>query len=329
MTHIPGMKHRIPDTLSRYPVIHDIFPSNEDDSDTEPATYTFALTAKNNFQAVTWDKVMIATQSDEYMLQLLDTIEHGFPTSKLDLPKDIQEYHQYRDDLYSIDGLVLYKDRIVIPPSLREDILNILHSVHQGVGPMLSRTMDTVFWPGITAAIHARRNCCTNCHRNAPSQPHAPPYPVKLPEYPFQCICADFFHYEGFHYLVAVDRYSNWPIIARAHEGSKGLIDCLRKLFATFGIPDEIASDEGPEFTDAATSNFFKNWGVSHRLSSAAFPHSNCRVEIGVKTAKRIITSNTGPSGNLNTDALQRAMLQCCNTQDPQTGLSPAMCLFG
>ena len=94
MTHIPGVKHRIPDTLSRYPVIHDIFPSNEDDSDTEAATYTFALTAKNNFQVVTWDKVMIATQSDEYMVQLLDTIEHGFPTSKLDLPKDIQEYHQ-------------------------------------------------------------------------------------------------------------------------------------------------------------------------------------------------------------------------------------------
>ena len=30
MTHIPGVKHRIPDTLSHYPVSHDIFPSNED-----------------------------------------------------------------------------------------------------------------------------------------------------------------------------------------------------------------------------------------------------------------------------------------------------------
>ena len=149
-----------------------------------------------------------------------------------------------------------------------------------------------------------------------------------MPEYPFQCICADFFHYEGFHYLVAVDHYSNWPIIERAHEGSKGLIDCLRKLFATFGIPDEIASAEGPEFA-AATSTFLKNWGVNHRLSSVAFPHSNCRAEIGVKTAKRIITANTGPSSNLNTDALQRAMLQYHNTPDPQTGLSPAMCLFG
>lgn len=60
-------------------------------------------------------------------------------------------------------------------------------------------------------------------------------------------------------YLVAVDRYSNWSIIERTHECSKGLIDFLRKLFATFGIPDVLASDGRPEFLATATSIFFKN----------------------------------------------------------------------
>ena len=36
-----------------------------------------------------------------------------------------------------------------------------------------------------------------------------------------------------------VDRYSYWPIVERAAKGSQGLIDCLRKKFVTFGIPDE------------------------------------------------------------------------------------------
>ena len=49
---------------------------------------------------------------------------------------------------------------------------------------------------------------------------------------------------------------------------------------------------------------------MHHRLSSVAFPHSNCRAEIGVKTRKWLITDNTGSKGELDTDAVQRAVLQ-------------------
>ena len=73
-------------------------------------------------------------------------------------------------------------------------------------------------------------------------------------------------------YLVAVDCYLNWPIIERAHECSKELIACLRKLFATFAIPDELASNCRPEFVATATSTFLKNWRFSNSLSSVAFP---------------------------------------------------------
>ena len=87
----------------------------------------------------------------------------------------------------------------------------------------------------------------------------------------------------------------------------------------TYGIPDELSSDGGPRFTSSATVAFIKDWGVHHRLSSVAFPHSNCRAGIGVKTVKRLITSNTGPNGELDTDAFQRAVLQYRNTPDPET----------
>ncbi len=158
-----------------------------------------------------------------------------------------------------------------------------------------------LFWPGITLAIRAVRE---SCNRMAPSQPQPPPTPTTPPNYPFQLVCADYFHYRGVHYLVVIDRYSDWPIIERCKEGATGLIHCLRRTFVTFGIPDELATDGGPEFTAAPTQEFLKTWGIHHRLSSVAYPHSNCRAEVGVKTVKRLITNNTGPNGTLDNGTL-------------------------
>ena len=68
---------------------------------------------------------------------------------------------------------------------------------------------------------------------------------------------------------------------------------------------------------------------MHHRLSSVAFVRSNGRAEVGVKTMKRLLLDNTGPGGNLNSDSFQRAMLQYRNTPDRDTGLSPAMSIYG
>ena len=157
----------------------------------------------------------------------------------------------------------------------------------------------------------------------APSQASEPPVTPHMPDYPFQFICADLFSYQGRSYLVIIDRYSNWPIVERSHDGAKGLIQCLRNCFSTYGIPED-GTDGGPEFTAAETRKFFKCWGTNHRLSSVAYSHGNCRAEVGVKTMKRLITNNTATNGDLSTDAVQRAVLQYKNTPDPSTKLSPA-----
>jgi hypothetical protein len=77
---------------------------------------------------------------------------------------------------------------------------------------MIARAEASVFWPGITPAIIDTRAQCNYCNRIAPSNPSAPPTPLTSPDYPFQCVCADYFHYKGVNYLVVVDRYSNWPV---------------------------------------------------------------------------------------------------------------------
>jgi hypothetical protein len=288
-----------------------------------------SIGALNSLQVITWEKVKLATGADKNMEALLDLVESGFPTCRSEVPDDLQVFFQHKNHLSATDGVVLYKDRIVVPPSLRQNVLSLLHCAHQGVSRMIARAEASVYWPGITVDIHNIRKSCAACNRMAPSQPPAPPAKIYHPLYPFQMVCADFFMYKGKHYLALVDRYSNWLIVEKAKEGSKGLVDCLRRTFSTFGIPDEIATDGGLEFVADITQKFLKDWGIHHRISSVAFPHSNCRAEIGVKTAKRIISENTDHNGSLDLDAFRRAVLSYRNTPSPDSGISPAQCLFG
>ena len=85
----------------------------------------------------------------------------------MSFPPQLREYFQFREHLYTIDGVILYKDRIIIPPSLREEVLSALHAAHQGVTyctSMISRAESSVFWPGITPAITALRAGCNHCN---------------------------------------------------------------------------------------------------------------------------------------------------------------------
>ncbi|CAE1174081.1 unnamed protein product [Acanthosepion pharaonis] len=132
------------------------------DSDIEEYVIAAATTSLNalNLKSVTWDRVSTATASDEDMLVLTELIESGMPEFRHEMPNSIREYFQFRDDLSTIDGLIVYKDRIVIAPSLRDEVLCALHSAHQGVTSMIARAESSVFWAGITPAIAALRASC-------------------------------------------------------------------------------------------------------------------------------------------------------------------------
>ena len=91
--------------------------------------------------------------------------------------------------------------------------------------------------------------------------------------------------------------------------GAQGLCKALRRIMITFGVPIEISSDGGPEFSAGETKAFLKKWGIQHRLSSVAFPSSNGRAELAVKTAKRMLMDNISPNGSLDNDSMVRVLL--------------------
>ena len=355
--HVPGRRHKTADATSRQPVQQaetecllidgttvtiDEYMEGlgqcvlsalnvQDDSTEVRSEHGTAETLTLEATVLTWENVKTASAEDDQIQKLVSLISNEETDNKDKWLAHAADFYPARTHLTCQDNVVFYKDRIVIPTSLRRTVLNILHSGHSGVSSMMLRAADSVWWPGLQTSLENTRQLCESCDKSAPSQPAAPPTPLPSPSYPFELICADYFAFMGNKYLVIDDRFSNWLSVTeiRNGQGAENLQNLLRQHFLTYGVSTELASDGGLEFTAASTQKFLKDWGVHHRLSSAYHPHSNQRAELAVKTAKRLIRENTDKSGNLNNDKFSRALLNYRNTPCRDIGLSPSQIIFG
>ncbi|MEL7377532.1 MAG: DDE-type integrase/transposase/recombinase, partial [Bacteroidota bacterium] len=324
--HIPGKIHLAPDCGSRYPVAS----SNDSIDSSMRASIVASYTSDNHLRAVTWDRIVAASATDEESIPLSDLIKNGFPDSKDKMPSNIRQYWNMRDELYQLDGVPIKGSKILIPKSLRAEVLQALHAAHQGVNGMLANARQRLFWPGLDASVRLTRAQCKACNKMAPSNPRQPLQPPANPDYPFQQTVTDFFDLHGKDYLIYADRYTGWVEIALMTSGrSQAVCDALRKWFVTYGAPEELSSDGGPPFQSYDYDTFLKNWGIYKRLSAAYNPQSNGRAELAVKSAKRILTDNVDGSGRLNNDKVAHALLAHRNTPVSDLNISPAVMLFG
>ena len=360
--HVPGKLNKVADAASRYPTsqpeegdtlgqldciygepteqeieeslalerevlslseaaVHGLYVSDEP----KPASI-LALQA----QVITWQEVQQRSSEDTQLQELLTLLEKGAPDDREQWPPRLRSFFPARSHLTAQAPVILYKERLVIPHSLRPVVLEALHSSNGGVTSMTFRAGSSVWWPGITADIESVRQNCRSCDKVAPSQPAAPPSPLPSPDYPFQMICSDFLSLGGHNYCIVVDRFSSWLSVGKVPSVSaEQLIKVLRRHFETYGASEELASDGGLAYVAASTQAFLKQWGCRHRLSSAYFPHSNLRAEQGVKLAKQLIRDNVDKSGCLDNDKFARALLNYRNTPLRDIGRSPAQIVTG
>ena len=336
--HLPGKTNHAADATSRHPSPSGSANSTTLGASSIPDHVESALMASirqdtQELGTITWSLLAQATASDTSLSTLLELIDQGTPSLARNTPS-LATLWPICESVYAQEGVLLYQDRVIVPSSLRSRVLQNLHAAHQGTSMMEQRARAIVYWPGMSKDIRDTRDRCADCNRNAPAQAATPPLPTTPPSTPFEAVFADFFTYGGRHYLVVGDRLSGWVEVfgspaGTTLAGAAGLIRHLRSFFATFGVPEELSSDGGPEFTAGCTEAFLRLWGVRHRVSSAHFPQSNGRAEVAVKTAKRLLMSNTGPTGSLDHDRFLRAMLQLRNTPDPDCHISPAQIVFG
>ena len=292
---IKGVLNNAPDALSRNPV-SDPLPHElmaECDSQNNPASSIAEIRAASasNISSLHLQDLCRHAEADQEYQQIQHYIRNGFPDHRHQLPEQCRRYWNVRSQLTLDDGLIVYGCRLLIPSSMRSQVLQELHASHQGAVHTKLRAKLVAYWPGINNDIENLIVSCKQCQDHLPSQRKEPIIMKPRPSRPFQEIAVDFCSYAGQNFLITVDCYTDWPDIIHMGNNTTApqLINTLLRTFCHTGAPDIVWSDQGPQFKSKSFNGFSKEWGFQHITSSPRYPQSNGKAEATVKSMKNII----------------------------------------
>ncbi|KIH64332.1 integrase core domain protein [Ancylostoma duodenale] len=100
---------------------------------------------------------------------------------------------------------------------------------------------------------------------------------------------------QGVYYLVVVDAFSKWPeMIEMSNSSATKTVKALKSLFARYGLPQTIVSDNGTQFTSEQFKAMCDEGGIVHIKTAPYHPQSNGQAQRFVDTLKRGIKKLKG-----------------------------------
>lgn len=154
------------------------------------------------------EQIQKATGDDSILQKAINHTRNGGPTHLKSIYRsELRDYFAVRSALSESRGLLLYKNRIVIPETLRHKILRNIHEGHLGLTKCRARARDSAWWPGISQDILNFVNSCEFCQTHCQSQHKEPLKYTPLPSRPWQKVAADLCELNGRHFIVVIDYF--------------------------------------------------------------------------------------------------------------------------
>ena len=152
------------------------------------------------------------------------------------------------------------------PIKYQIQVLNELHSGHLGVVKMKALARSYVWWPGMDKAIEQMTKECKGCQLAQKNAETAPLHLWEWPARPWQQIHVDFAGpFLGEMFLVVVDAHSKWPEVVKMNSTTATkTVEELRELFTTHGLPEQLVSDNAPQFVAEEFRSFMRSNDIKH-----------------------------------------------------------------
>ena len=128
-------------------------------------------------------------------------------------------------------------------------------------------------------------------------------------------------------FLVVVDTHSKLPeMIKMTSTTTEHTIEVLRTIFARLGLPEQLVSDNGPQFSSDEFAIVMRDNYITHKRGAPYHPSKNGSAERFVETFKKALKTSRSLSFQ---HRLDRFLLAYSNAPHAQTGQPPAVLLMG
>ena len=158
-------KHAKADTLSR--LLCDISPMKEE-------AEMFFFSGLDELPVDSKD-ISRHTRKDPVLARVLEYTLVGWPNHVTE--EELKQHFTRQNELTADQGCVLWGMRVIIPPLLRNRLLQGLHEEHPGIVAMKAIAQSYLWWSNLDAEIELMVKNCEVCQSVRKAPPRAPLYP--------------------------------------------------------------------------------------------------------------------------------------------------------
>ena len=121
----PGKNQLLSDTLSRQNL-----PESSENLAPEVEFNEITLNSHLPVSPEKYEQFQIETEKDNQLQMLIQVVKEGWPDKKVDVNEDIKIFWPFRHEITMIDGLIFKGWKLIIPRTLRNDMLDLVHKSH-------------------------------------------------------------------------------------------------------------------------------------------------------------------------------------------------------
>ena len=215
-----------------------------------------------------------------------------------------------------------------IPPKLRPMVMAKAHETHPGKNATETAVRMMTWWPGISHDVLRYVSKSKECQENRPSLGKTVSTRPEAEVWERLHMDWGYVKDQG-NILVIVYAGSGWvEAFPAGNRTSQTVKVYLSQIFARFGVPRTLVSDNGPELASSDLKQWFESLGIKKMESPIYHPRANGIAQRAVQTVKRAIQA-WSPNLNVSFGAfLQRALMTYRNTSKTR-GTTPVELLLG